>query len=374
MHPQVYIIPQQVQMEEGSLFGSISHAVSGVAKAAAHVATAPIKASVNVVMHPAAAINAAAHAVSSPKNLIHAIGAIANGPADLVVHELGNATGFRLPTPSQLTTPFVSAVTSGNLKAALHEAEALGHTVADITAFVPGVGTALSATLNSAISFLEHGFSIATVLEPLLSVPPFSVLPPAAKDVLRQFISFIVGIVEGKGVSQALTDVMIKHMKDELHNKMPAPLASIGDQFFNAVLSIVIRRKPVVAAAGRLLQTAAAKVDPKLAATVTSSVSKLANFETKAATQLKGHYATLAAKSSNVAKVISVPPTTKHWMYPFALINNKWQLLGMVYSTQADLPGHAKSYMTKMHLGGMIPKLFTYTYNDKSGWDKGAYI
>jgi hypothetical protein len=228
---------QDSSIEQGGLFGDLVHAVT----------------------HPAAALRSAVHTLSHPKELLHVLGAVVDGPMDAINATIGKATGFTLPVPSRIVGPLAGAIASGDLSKMEGALVDLGHTVADVVAYVPGIGTGLAGALNTGLTILQTGVGLAAAVEPLLAIPPFAMLPVEVKDVIRGLVSALDHMIHGAGAGHALTDVMVAEMRKDLLSRVPVLLKGPVDELFKAIMHMVFHKKKLVAAGARLLHEGIAR-------------------------------------------------------------------------------------------------------------------
>lgn len=150
-----------------------------------------------------------------------------------------------MPNPQNFTKEIMSAASTGDpdkIKSAVID---VGHHLSDSLAMVPGVGNALAAPLASAMSALEGGSPLRSVLELLLSQAP---IPAEIKDVvLRPAIHGLTDIIEKhENVSDALISSFKEGIMTEVQKQgLPDPAPKLIGDLIDAMIQVILKSKPL---------------------------------------------------------------------------------------------------------------------------------
>ena len=150
-----------------------------------------------------------------------------------------------MPNPQNFTKEIMSAASTGDpdkIKSAVID---VGHHLSDSLAMVPGVGNALAAPLASAMSALEGGSPLRSVLELLLSQAP---IPAEVKDVvLRPAIHGLTDIIEKhENVSDALISSFKEGIMTEVQKQgLPDPAPKLIGDLIDAMIQVILKSKPL---------------------------------------------------------------------------------------------------------------------------------
>lgn len=180
------------ELEVGSFFGSIAHAVSSVAKT-----TVKATKSVAKVTGVAAVTHAVNKAVNAPINLVKRVP---------VVGTLVKATQDLANMPADMATQLINGgridkVALGNFKRALGDVKAVAPYAQVVVSLVPGVGQGLSGAIGASLA-LASGASITDAMAQAVQ----DALPggPAAAAAFK----LAHGIMKGEKVDQLALDVI----------------------------------------------------------------------------------------------------------------------------------------------------------------------
>lgn len=238
-----YSRPLQAAPESGDVFDWLGDEAKDLVKGAGKLGGAVIN-----------GVDAALHAVGlRAEDIFKVIRAIYIGPTELLMTAVLRKFGYEFPTIEGVLGPFLAAAAKGDAKGMLKVATQSGRQAGDLLAYVPGVGTAASAALNSAITLLEGGGTLKAAIDLILAAPPLAPIPSAVKDILRTLADTFIELSSGDAKDK-LTDLALIELRKQAIDRIPAEWRDLATPVIDAIINVVVRRVPIREVGQRALE------------------------------------------------------------------------------------------------------------------------